>query len=123
MKRTKLANHAFFTHRLTGRVFDLRSKSPCFEPYCLFVCMFICLLVCLSVCLYVFIISDITTSIKINKPVGGLQILVTLCNDVRNNLTYIRQHLSVFTQFLNAISKKFHGHTINRILHPCPCII
>ena len=35
--------------------------------------------------------------IKIDKT-NGLQILVMLCNDVRKNVAYIWQNLSVFTQ-------------------------
>ena len=78
MKRTKLVYHLFFTHCRIGRMFNLRPSSPWFEPYCLFVCLLICLFVC------VFHGSDIMTC-----TTSGLQILVTLCKDVRNGFSYI----------------------------------
>ena len=55
MKRTKLVYHNFFTHCLSGKMFNLRPKSPWFEPYCLFVC----LLIHLFVCLFVFVMGVI----------------------------------------------------------------
>ena len=94
MKRTKLVYYPFFTHCCSGRMFNLRPSSPWFEPYCLFVCLLICLFVC------VYHRSDITIC-----TFSGLQILVTLCNDVRNGFSYnymaTSKHSS--TQFLNAI--------------------
>ena len=77
MKRTKLGYNPFFTHSRIGRMFNLRPRSPYFEPYCFFVCLLICLFVC------VFHGSDITTC-----TTSGLQILVTLCNDVRNGFSF-----------------------------------
>ena len=91
---TKLVYHPFFTHCRSGRMFNLRPSSPCFEPYCLFVCLLICLFVC------VYHGSDITTC-----PTSGLQILEPLCNDVHNGFSYYYMTTSKHssTQFLNAI--------------------
>ena len=85
--------YPFFTHCQSGRMFNLRSSSPWFEPYCLFVCLLICLFVC------VYHASDITTC------TSGLQILVTLCNEVPNGFSYNYMATSKhsFKQFLNAI--------------------
>ena len=60
--------------------------------------MFVSLFICLFVC--VFHGSDITTC-----TTSGLQILVTLCNDVRNGFSYNYMATSKrsSTQFLNAI--------------------
>ena len=76
-ERTILVYHPFFTHCRSGIMFSLRPSSPLFEPYCLFLCLLICLFVC------VYHKSDITTC-----TTSGLQILVTLCNDVRNGFSY-----------------------------------
>ena len=98
MKRPKLVYHPFFTHCRSGRTFNLRPSRPWFEPFCLFVCLLICLFVC------IYHGSDITTC-----TTSSLQILVTLCNDVRNGFSYnymaTSKHSS--TQFLNAILSSF----------------
>ena len=64
--------------------------------------MLVCLIICLFVCVYHG--SDITTC-----TTSGLQILVKLCNDVRNGFSYdymaTSKHSS--TQFLNAIKSSF----------------
>ena len=52
--------HHFFTHWLSGRMFNLRPRSPWFEPYCLFVCLLVCLFI------FVHRGSDITSCIKFN---------------------------------------------------------
>ena len=44
-EENQIAYHTFFTHLLSGRVFDLRPRSLCFDTYCLFVCVFVCLFV------------------------------------------------------------------------------
>ena len=95
MKRTKLVYHPFFTLCRSGRMFNLRPRNPWFEPYCLLVYLFICLFVC------VYHGSDITTC----TITSGLQILVTLCNDVRNGFSYHYMETSKHssTQFLNEI--------------------
>ena len=61
-------------------------------------CLFVCLLICLFVCVYHG--SDIITC-----TTSGLQILVTLCNDVRNGFSfnYMSTSKRSSTQFLNAI--------------------
>ena len=98
MERTKLVYHPFSTHCRSGKMFNLRPSGPWYEPYCLLVCLLICLFVC------VYHGSDTTT-----RTTSGLQILVTLCNDVRNGFSYnfiaTSKHSS--TQFLNAI---YEGH-------------
>ena len=93
MNITKLVYHPFFTHCRSGRMFNLIPSSPWFEPYCSFVCLLICLFVC------VYHGSDIKTC-----TIGGLQILVTLCNDVRNGFSYSYMATSKrsSTKFLNA---------------------
>ena len=94
MKIAILVYRPFFTHCRSGRMFNLRTISPSFGPYCLFVCLLICLFLC------IYHGSDITTC-----TTSGLQILAMLSNDVCNGFSYdymaTSKHSS--TQFLNAI--------------------
>ena len=87
----KNLTHPFFTHCRIGRMFNLRPTVPGLSP-----------IVCLLICLFVGVFhgSDITIC-----TTSGLQILVTLCNDVHYGLSYNYMATSKrsSTQFLNAI--------------------
>ena len=109
MKRTKLVYHPFFTHCRSGRMLNLRIRSPLFEPFCLIVCLLICLFVCF------YHESDITTFIKNRYTVShfsyapffqGPQFLTKMLE-----ATILYDNLFMTFYLFDDIEKKYWNHS------------